>query len=50
MKSESKIRYLLRAARRAEIRGDVRTARNFRRMAEDVRPLGQLGHTSGDVA
>jgi len=50
MKSESKIRYLLRAARRAEVRGDVRTARNFRRMADDVRPVGALGNTSGDLA
>ena len=38
MKSDSKIRYLLRAALRAEGRGDLRTARNYRRMAEDVRP------------
>ena len=39
MNSEAKIQYLLRVARRAEGRGDHRTARNYRRMAEDVRPF-----------
>lgn len=43
MNSESRIRYLLRAARRAEGRGDLRTARNYRRMAEDVGPLDARG-------
>ena len=49
MKSESKIRYLLRAARRAEIRGDVRTARNFRRMAADARPTDARGTVPEDL-
>lgn len=49
MKSESKIRYLLRAARRAEVRGDVRTARNFRRMAADVRPVDARGTTPDEL-
>ncbi len=39
MNVDERIRYLLRAATRAEDEGDLRIARNFRRMAEDVRPL-----------
>ncbi|NNF29140.1 MAG: hypothetical protein HKN73_18085 [Gemmatimonadetes bacterium] len=50
MKSESKIRYLLRAARRAEVRGDVRTARNFRRMAAEVRPLDARGSVPEEMS
>ena len=40
MSVEERIGYLLRAAARAEGRGDLRVARTFRRMAEDARPLG----------
>lgn len=39
MNVDERIRYLLRAATRAEGDGDLRIARNFRRMAEEVRPL-----------
>lgn len=46
MNSESKIQYLLRAARRAEGRGDLRMARNYRRMAEDVLPIDARPHGS----
>ena len=49
MKSESKIQYLLRAARRAEGRGDLRTARNYRRMAEDVRPIDARAYRAHDL-
>ena len=49
MNSESKIRYLLRAARRAEGRGDFRTARNYRRMAEEVRPADARAYRSPDA-
>ena len=36
---DERIRFLLRAATRAEGEGDLRIARIFRRMAEDARPL-----------
>ncbi len=39
MSVETRIRYLLQAASRAEGDGDVRVARLFRRMAEDARPV-----------
>lgn len=35
---EDRIRYLLRAARRAEIEGDDRVAQALRRMAEEAEP------------
>ncbi|MEQ9401067.1 MAG: hypothetical protein RJQ04_18005 [Longimicrobiales bacterium] len=40
---DERIRFLLRAATRAEGEGDLRIARNFRRMAEEVRPLDGYG-------
>lgn len=46
MNAESKIRYLLRAAQRAEGRGDHRTARNYRRMAEEVGPVDARSYRS----
>ena len=39
MSMDERIRYLLRAATRAEGEGDLRIARIFRRMAEEARPL-----------
>ncbi|MCG6955106.1 MAG: hypothetical protein LJF04_03865 [Gemmatimonadetes bacterium] len=39
MTMDERIRFLLRAATRAEGEGDERVARNFRRMAEDARPV-----------
>ncbi len=39
MNAERRVEYLLRAASRAEGKGDARTARIFRRMAEDARPI-----------
>ena len=39
MSVDDRIRYLLRAATRAEGEGDLRVARNFRRMAEEMRPV-----------
>jgi hypothetical protein len=39
MSVEERIGYLLRAAARAEGRGDLRVAGTVRRMAEDARPL-----------
>ena len=39
MDVDERIRYLLRAATRAEGQGDLRIAHNFRRMADEVRPL-----------
>lgn len=39
MSMDERIRYLLRAATRAEGEGDQKTARIFRRMAEEARPL-----------
>ncbi len=36
---EERIRYLLRAALRAEEEGDRRVARNLRRMAEEACPV-----------
>ena len=39
MSMDERIRFLLRAASRAEGEGDERAARIFRRMAEDARPL-----------
>lgn len=40
MSMDERIRFLLRAATRAEGEGDERSARNLRRMAEEARPLG----------
>jgi len=39
MSMDERIRFLLRAATRAEGEGDQRIARIFRRVAEDARPL-----------
>lgn len=39
MSVEERIRYLLRAALRAEGEGDSRVATTLRRMAEEARPL-----------
>jgi len=39
MSMDERIRFLLRAASRAEGDGDERAARIFRRMAEEARPL-----------
>ena len=39
MRIEERIRYLLRAAQRAEREGDSKAARLFRRMAEEMKPL-----------
>ncbi|MEZ4415564.1 MAG: hypothetical protein R3E10_07395 [Gemmatimonadota bacterium] len=39
MKTEDRIRYLLRAAGRAEGEGNARAANALRRMARDVLPL-----------
>jgi hypothetical protein len=38
MTMDERIRFLLRAATRAEDEGNERVARNFRRMAEEARP------------
>lgn len=38
MSVEDRIRYMLRAATRAEDEGDSRLARLYRRMAEEARP------------
>jgi hypothetical protein len=37
MKVDERVRFLLRTAIRAEGQGDLRIARQFRRMAEDMR-------------
>ena len=39
MMMEQRIRYLLSAALRADNEGDARTARTFRRMADEAREL-----------
>ena len=39
MSMDERVRFLLRAATRAEVEGDERAARIFRRMAEEARPL-----------
>jgi len=39
MAYEERIQYMLRAAARAEGQGDGKTARLFRRMAQDARPV-----------
>ena len=39
MKTEERIRYLLRAAGRAEGEGNLRAANVLRRMAREVQPL-----------
>lgn len=50
MSVEDRIRYLLRAASRAEREGAERAARSLRRMAEDARPLeGDAGVLSWDA-
>lgn len=41
MSMDERIRFLLRAASRAEGEGDQRAARIFRRMAEEARPLDE---------
>lgn len=43
MSAETRIRYLLQAATRAEEEGDVRVARLYRRMAEEARPAAEAG-------
>jgi hypothetical protein len=43
MTMDERIRFLLRAATRAEDEGNERVARNFRRMAEDARPVDGEG-------
>lgn len=40
MAIEDRIRYMLRAAARAEEEGDLRIAEVFRRMAQDALPAG----------
>lgn len=42
MKTEERIGFLLRAARRAELEGNDRVARAFRRMADEARPLSPI--------
>lgn len=49
MTISEKIRFLLRVATRAEDEGNDRVARNFRRMAEDARPLDGDRYASGEV-
>ena len=51
MSAETRIRYLLLAASRAEGDGDVRVARLYRRMAEEARPVegGDLRLGSGFI-
>jgi len=46
MSMDERIRFLLRAATRAECEGDERIARIFRRMAEEARPLGVTEYES----
>lgn len=46
MTMDERIRFLLRAATRAEDEGNERVARNFRRMAEDARPVEGEGGPS----
>ncbi len=43
MTLEERIRFLLRAATRAEDEGNERVARNFRRMAKEARPVDMDG-------
>ena len=43
MSIDERIRYLLRAATRAEDEGDVRVARLYRRMAQEAQPVSQAG-------
>lgn len=51
MSVEDRIRYLLRAALRAEREGSERAARSLRRMAEDARPLeGDVGQLTMDLS
>ena len=50
MTVDERIRYLLRAAIRAEGEGDLRVARAFRRMAEDARPLDGVLNLQGPMA
>jgi hypothetical protein len=40
MRMDERIRFLLRAALRAEGEGDLRVAELFRRMADELRPMG----------
>jgi len=47
MSMDERIRFLLRAATRAEVEGDERIARIFRRMAEEARPLGVTEYEPG---
>jgi hypothetical protein len=46
MTMDERIRFLLRAATRAEDEGNERVARNFRRMAEEARPIEGMGRDS----
>ena len=39
MSVKKRIQYLLGAARRAEVEGELRTARLLRRIAEEARPI-----------
>ena len=39
MGTEQRVQFFLGAARRAELEGDLHTARILRRMAEEARPL-----------
>ena len=41
MSVDQRIRFLLRTALRAEGEGDLRVAELFRRMADELRPLGR---------
>lgn len=47
MSVETRIRYLLQAATRAEDDGDVKVAQLFRRMADDARPVEGSGRLFG---
>jgi len=41
MRVDERIRFLLRTALRAEGEGDLRVAELFRRMADELRPMGR---------
>ena len=41
MRVDERIRFLLRTALRAEGEGDLRVAERFRRMADELRPMGR---------
>ena len=49
MNVDERIRFLLRTALRAEGEGDLRVAELFRRMAEELRPLGRALTSAADL-